>query len=122
MGIFQNVTIVLIGFVDGTVTKGGGQKNPKILRMSFKYGPFHGSNPVEPLSPSGVSRVRRRVDAHRRRRVELRQPVLLRGGAVPSLYEVAQSNSLVSSRFEISVVSLVKLVLMKGCIPGYQSQ
>ena len=37
-GVGQNVMIVLIGSVNGTVT-GGGSKNPKIKRTSFKYGP-----------------------------------------------------------------------------------
>ena len=38
-GVGQNVTIVLIGYVNGTVTRGG-VKNLKILRMSFKYCPL----------------------------------------------------------------------------------
>ena len=36
-GIGQNVTIVLIGCLNRTVTRWRGAKNPKILLKSFKY-------------------------------------------------------------------------------------
>ena len=40
-GVGQNMTKVLIGCLNGTVTRGGGgPKNPKILRTSFKYRPL----------------------------------------------------------------------------------
>ena len=51
-GVVQNMTIVLICCVNGTVTRGEGSKNPKNLWTSFKfkYGPFSKDNVNEPQS------------------------------------------------------------------------
>ena len=40
-GVGLNMMIVLIGCVNGSVIRGRGFKNPKILRTSFKYRPLY---------------------------------------------------------------------------------